>query len=55
VARYDADGRLDATFGSGGRVTADFGGDVDDAQGVTLQRRRADRRDRIGHHGHGRP
>lgn len=37
LARYGADGALDAPFGSGGRVTADFGGDVDDAQGVAVQ------------------
>jgi uncharacterized delta-60 repeat protein len=37
LARYNADGSLDATFGSGGRVTTDFAGDVDDAQGVVLQ------------------
>lgn len=37
LARYTAGGGLDATFGSGGRVTTDFGGDMDDAQGVAVQ------------------
>jgi uncharacterized delta-60 repeat protein len=38
VARYNADGSPDATFGSGGKVTTDFGGVVFDAAfGVALQ------------------
>jgi uncharacterized delta-60 repeat protein len=36
LARYNADGSLDPTFGSGGKVTTDFGGS-DDAFGVALQ------------------
>jgi uncharacterized delta-60 repeat protein len=36
VARYNADGSLDSTFGNGGEVTTDFGsGDV--ARGVAIQ------------------
>jgi uncharacterized delta-60 repeat protein/uncharacterized repeat protein (TIGR01451 family) len=38
LARYNGDGSLDATFGSGGIVTTDFGGTVFDAAfGVALQ------------------
>jgi uncharacterized delta-60 repeat protein len=37
LARYRSDGALDATFGTGGRVTTDFGGD-DQAYAVGLQR-----------------
>ena len=37
LARYRRDGTLDATFGSGGRVTTDFGG-VDEAFAVGVQR-----------------
>jgi uncharacterized delta-60 repeat protein len=36
LARYNVDGSLDATFGSGGRVTTNFGG-FDSALGVALQ------------------
>ncbi|GAA2230375.1 hypothetical protein GCM10010104_24650 [Streptomyces indiaensis] len=36
VARYNSDGSLDATFGTGGKVTTDFGGDSG-ASGVALQ------------------
>jgi uncharacterized delta-60 repeat protein/uncharacterized repeat protein (TIGR01451 family) len=36
LARYNADGSLDASFGSGGKVTTDFGG-FDVASGVALQ------------------
>jgi uncharacterized delta-60 repeat protein/uncharacterized repeat protein (TIGR01451 family) len=36
LARYNADGSLDPTFGSGGKVTTDFGG-FDAAFGVALQ------------------
>jgi uncharacterized delta-60 repeat protein len=36
LARYNADGSLDASFGSGGRVTTNFGG-FDSALGVALQ------------------
>ncbi len=37
LARYNTDGSLDATFGTGGRVTTDFGGQFDFAQAVALQ------------------
>jgi uncharacterized delta-60 repeat protein len=37
LARYNANGSLDFTFGSGGKVTTDFGGD-DSIHGVALQR-----------------
>jgi uncharacterized delta-60 repeat protein len=39
LARYDPDGSLDASFGSGGKVTTDFTGGpgVDIALGVTIQ------------------
>jgi uncharacterized delta-60 repeat protein len=36
LARYDADGSLDLSFGSGGRVVTDFGGD-DEAFAVAVQ------------------
>src|SRR6266536_6168109 len=36
LARYNADGTLDSTFGSGGKLTTDFGG-FDVALGVALQ------------------
>jgi uncharacterized delta-60 repeat protein len=36
VARYNADGALDSTFGTGGLVTTDFGG-FDQANAVALQ------------------
>jgi uncharacterized delta-60 repeat protein len=41
VARFDAAGRLDPTFGDGGRVRTDLGGDsfdVDSASAVAVQR-----------------
>jgi uncharacterized delta-60 repeat protein len=37
LARYHADGALDASFGSGGWVTTDFGSPRDLGQGVALQ------------------
>src|SRR5262249_10112024 len=37
VARYNSAGTLDTSFGSGGRVTTDFGGNTDEAFGVALQ------------------
>ena len=37
VARYNSDGSLDATFGTGGRVTTDFAGRSDNAGAVTVQ------------------
>jgi uncharacterized delta-60 repeat protein len=37
LARYNADGSLDDSFGSGGLVTTDFAGSMDEAYGVTLQ------------------
>jgi len=38
VARYDADGSVDTTFGRGaGFVTTDFAGNVEDAYGVAVQ------------------
>jgi uncharacterized delta-60 repeat protein/uncharacterized repeat protein (TIGR01451 family) len=38
LARYNADGSLDASFGTGGKVTTDFGGgSFDEAHGVALQ------------------
>jgi len=37
LARYDAEGVLDAGFGSGGKVTTTFGSTADLAQGVALQ------------------
>jgi uncharacterized delta-60 repeat protein len=36
VARYNSDGTLDSTFGSGGKVAADFGG-FDFANGIAVQ------------------
>ena len=36
LARYNPDGSLDSSFGSGGKVTTDFGG-FDSAFGVALQ------------------
>lgn len=38
LARYRSDGTLDAAFGTGGIVTTDFAGDLDDAFGVALQK-----------------
>ncbi|HEY6330231.1 MAG TPA: delta-60 repeat domain-containing protein [Blastocatellia bacterium] len=37
LARYNADGSLDTTFGSGGKVTTDFFGGQDTAFGVVIQ------------------
>jgi uncharacterized delta-60 repeat protein len=37
LVRYEADGRLDATFGSGGKVTTDFDGPDEAANAVALQ------------------
>jgi uncharacterized delta-60 repeat protein len=37
VARYLPDGALDASFGTGGRVTTDFIGNGDEARSVSLQ------------------
>src|SRR6266568_3400913 len=37
LARYNPDGTLDTTFGTGGRVTTDFAGDADEAFAVVLQ------------------
>jgi uncharacterized delta-60 repeat protein len=37
VARYNANGTLDTSFGSGGRASTDFGGDNDRAYGAALQ------------------
>src|SRR4051812_4671717 len=34
VARYNADGTLDTSFGSGGRAATDFGGGADEASAV---------------------
>ena len=37
IARYDSDGSLDPTFGSGGKVTSDFGGRIDGVHGIAQQ------------------
>src|SRR5205814_1829700 len=37
LARYNVNGSLDATFGTGGKVTTDFAGDDDAAHGVVVQ------------------
>ncbi len=37
LARYNGDGSLDSAFGSGGRVTTDFGGRSDNASAVAIQ------------------
>ena len=37
LARYDADGSVDATFGTGGEVTTTFGGTNDEVLAVALQ------------------
>src|SRR5436190_2126793 len=37
LARYNADGSLDTTFGDGGKVTTDFGTSADDAYAMTVQ------------------
>ncbi|MEZ6072937.1 MAG: delta-60 repeat domain-containing protein [Pirellulales bacterium] len=36
VARYNADGSLDGSFGEGGIVTIDFGGTYDEGRGVAI-------------------
>jgi uncharacterized delta-60 repeat protein len=37
LARYNPDGTLDPTFGTGGKVTTDFFGDWDDANALAIQ------------------
>jgi uncharacterized delta-60 repeat protein len=37
LARYNADGSLDTTFGKGGKLTTDFAGDDDEANDVAVQ------------------
>jgi uncharacterized delta-60 repeat protein len=37
LARYDSNGILDPTFGSGGKVTTDFGGNDEGAKSVAIQ------------------
>jgi uncharacterized delta-60 repeat protein len=37
LVRYNTDGSLDATFGTGGKVTTDFGSTADNATSATLQ------------------
>jgi uncharacterized delta-60 repeat protein len=37
LARYNSDGSLDTSFGSGGKVTTDFSGDLDQAYSIALQ------------------
>src|SRR5262245_3793716 len=37
LARYNADGSLDESFGTGGKVTTDFGGNTDFANALCLQ------------------
>ena len=37
VARYNADGSLDSSFGSGGEVVTDFGGTPNDAHNIVIQ------------------
>jgi uncharacterized delta-60 repeat protein len=37
VARYNADGSLDASFGTGGKASTDFNGSVDNAWAVLVQ------------------
>jgi uncharacterized delta-60 repeat protein len=37
VARYEADGRLDSSFGDGGKLTMDFFGSFDNADCVAIQ------------------
>jgi uncharacterized delta-60 repeat protein len=38
LARYNSDGSLDASFGTGGKVTTDIGGNSDMANAVAIQR-----------------
>ena len=44
LARYNSDGTLDASFGTGGKVTTDFGGANDHGQQRGDPGRRQDRR-----------
>ncbi len=37
LARYNADGSLDSSFGTGGKVTTDFFGDIDTIRSVVVQ------------------
>ncbi len=37
LARYSADGSVDTSFGSGGMVTTDFGGGIDEGRAAALQ------------------
>ena len=37
LAQYNADGTLDTTFGTGGKVTTDFTGGSDEANGLAIQ------------------
>jgi uncharacterized delta-60 repeat protein len=37
VARYNSDGSLDSSFGTGGKVTTDFAGGLDDAVSIAIQ------------------
>jgi uncharacterized delta-60 repeat protein len=37
LARYNPSGSLDSTFGTGGKVITDFGGNVDSAMGLVIQ------------------
>src|SRR5438876_10918145 len=37
LARYNPNGTLDGTFGTGGKVTTDFNGDDDEAHALVLQ------------------
>ena len=37
LARYNPDGALDLSFGTGGKVTTDFFGGIDDARAVAIQ------------------
>lgn len=38
IARYNANGSLDTTFGTNGKVTTDIAGDDDKASGLTIQK-----------------
>src|SRR5262245_28901631 len=38
VARYNSNGTLDTSFGTGGKVTTDFGGIYESARSVAVQR-----------------
>ncbi len=37
LARYNADGALDSSFGQSGRITTDFLGGIDDARASAIQ------------------